>query len=43
MMNDKFEPIHLTERKVTTPLFHNAREALGGSDARKQPIKYLVI
>lgn len=43
MMNDKFEPIHLTERKVITPLFHNVKEALGGSDARKQPIKYLVI
>jgi hypothetical protein len=43
MMNDKFEPIHLTERKVTTPLFRNSREALGGTDARKQPIKYLVV
>jgi hypothetical protein len=30
MINEAFEILHLQERKLTTPLFHNAREAFIG-------------
>lgn len=43
MINDKFSPIHLLERKIITPLFNNAIEACSQPLKAGQVAKYIVI
>ena len=43
MINDKFSPIHLLERKIITPLFNNAIEACSQPLNNGQIAKYIVI